>query len=122
MASAKSPEESQATARLRVLSQGIRVYCLESRYRYCVPSASGGLLAYQILILGEEITCNCPAGQNDRICKHVAGVQMQVISSANGHRDPCNLCLPPLARLEFGLALIVVLGDVIVNPMHCGRQ
>ena len=78
MATAKSPEESQATARLRVLSQGIRVYCLEQGYRYCVPSANGGFLAYQILVLEGTLTCNCPAGQKDRMCKHVAGVQMHM--------------------------------------------
>jgi len=76
MATAKRPEESQATARLRVLSQGIRVYCLEPGYRYCVPSANGGLLAYQILLQGEGMTCNCPAGQNDKYCKHAAAVAM----------------------------------------------
>ena len=82
MSTAKSPEETQATARLRVLSQGIRVYCLETGYRYCVPSANGGLLAYHILVQGEGITCNCPAGQNDRMCKHVAGVQMHIEAEA----------------------------------------
>ena len=76
MAAAKSPEENRAAARLRVLNQGIRVYCLEPGFRYCVPSANGGLLAYQILVQGEGMTCNCPAGQNDRMCKHLAGVQM----------------------------------------------
>ena len=82
MAAAKSPEESQAAARLRVLSQGIRVYCLEPGYRYCVPSASGGLLAYQVLVSEGTATCNCPAGQNDRLCKHVAGVQMYLEAEA----------------------------------------
>jgi len=82
MTTAKSPEESRATARLRVLSQGIRVYCLEPGYRYCVPSANGGLLAYQILVQGEGMTCNCPAGQNDRMCKHQAGVQMHMEAEA----------------------------------------
>ena len=78
MATAKTPEESRATARLRVLSQGIRVYCLEPGFRYCVPSANGGLLAYQVLVQEEEMTCNCPAGQNARMCKHVAGVEMHM--------------------------------------------
>ncbi len=82
MPTPKSPEESQATARLRVLSQGIRVYCLEPGYRYCVPSANGGLLAYEILVQEEEMTCNCPAGQNDRMCKHQAGVQMHMEAEA----------------------------------------
>ena len=82
MTTPKNPEESQATARLRVLSQGIRVYCLEPGYRYCVPSANGGLLSYQILVQEEEMTCNCPAGQNDRTCKHLAGVQMHMEAEA----------------------------------------
>ncbi len=82
MSTEKKPKEIEATARLRVLNQGIRVYCLESGFRYCVPSANGGLLAYQILVQEEGMTCNCPAGQNDRICKHVAGVQMHMEAEA----------------------------------------
>ena len=78
MSTEKKPKEIEATARLRVLNQGIRVYCLEPGFRYCVPSANGGLLAYHILVQGEEMSCNCPAGQNDRMCKHLAGVQMYI--------------------------------------------
>ena len=78
MSTENKSKEIEATARLRVLNQGIRVYCLEPGFRYCVPSANGGLLAYQILVQGEGMTCNCPAGQNDRMCKHVAGVQMHM--------------------------------------------
>ena len=55
---------------------------MEPGIRYCVPSANGGLLAYQILVQGERMTCNCPAGQNDRMCKHAAGVQMYIEAEA----------------------------------------
>ena len=45
-------------------------------------SASGGLLAYQFLVSDKATTCTCPAGQNDRMCKHVAGVQMHMEAEA----------------------------------------
>ena len=72
----KSPEETRATARLRALGQGVRVYVLEPGYRYCVPSASGDGSAYQVLTNGETVTCSCPAGINDKWCKHLAAVAM----------------------------------------------
>ena len=74
----KSPEETQAIARLRALGQGVRVYVLEPGYRYCVPSASGDGSAYQVLVSRDSGMCSCPAGVNDRYCKHVAAVQMRI--------------------------------------------
>ena len=74
----KSPEETRATARLRALGQGIRIYVLEPGYRYCVPSASGDGSAYQVLAYGDTATCSCPAGINDKFCKHVAAVEMRM--------------------------------------------
>ena len=78
MTTTKSREETRATARLRALGQGVRVYVLEPGYRYCVPSASGDGTAYQVLAHGDTVTCSCPAGMNDRYCKHVAAVQMRM--------------------------------------------
>ena len=74
----KSPEETHAKARLRALGQGVRVYVLEPGYRYCVPSASGDGSAYQVLANGDTATCSCPAGMNDKYCKHLAAVQMRI--------------------------------------------
>ena len=78
MTTTKSSEETQATARLRVLSQGVRVYCLERDRLYCVPSAGGDGSAYQVLVSGESATCSWPVSMNDRYCKHVAAVQMRM--------------------------------------------
>ena len=78
MTATKSPEETHATARHRALGQGVRVYVLEPGYRYCVPSASGDGSAYQVLAHVDAVTCSCPAGMNDRYCKHVAAVQMRI--------------------------------------------
>ena len=74
----KSTEETQATARLRALGEGVRIYVLEPGYRYCVPSASGYGSAYQVLARGDTATCSCPAGSNDKFCKHLAAVHMRM--------------------------------------------
>ena len=76
MTTAKSPKETHATARLRALGQGVRVYCLERNRLYCVPSATGDGSAYQVQANGDTATCSCPAGVNDKFCKHVAAVTM----------------------------------------------
>ncbi len=72
----KSPEETRAISRLRALGQGIKVFCLDKDRTYCVPSASGDGSAYQVQVSGELLLCSCPAGTNDRYCKHVAAVEM----------------------------------------------
>ncbi len=72
----KSPEETRAISRLRALGQGIRVSCLEPDKLYCVPSASGDGSAYQVQVSGEFLLCSCPAGVNDKSCKHVGAVEM----------------------------------------------
>ncbi len=74
----RTEEETRATARLRALGQGIRVYVLEPGYRYCVPSSAGDGSAYQVMVHGDTVTCNCPAGLNEKVCKHVAGVRMRL--------------------------------------------
>ncbi len=72
----KSPEETRAISRLRALGQGIKVFCLERDQTYCVPSASGDGSVYQVQIGGETMLCRCPAGSNDKCCKHVGAVEM----------------------------------------------
>ena len=71
-----SPEESKAISRLRALGQGVRVYCLDKDRLYCVPSAGGDGSAYSVMVSGENAMCSCPAGENDRMCKHLAAVEM----------------------------------------------
>ena len=83
MATTKSPEEIQASARLRALGQGIRVYCLEPGYRYCIPSASNDGSAYQVLILDGSPSCTCKASPNGQYCKHQAIVEMRLEAESN---------------------------------------
>ena len=71
-----TPEESKAISRLRALGQGVKVFCLERDRTYCVPSASGDGSANQVQVSGETMTCSCPAGSNDKWCKHLAAVTM----------------------------------------------
>ncbi len=78
MTTTKSPEETQATARLRALGQGLRVYCLEPGFRYCVPSAANDGSAYQVLVHDGDPSCTCQAALNDRYCKHLAAVTMRM--------------------------------------------
>ena len=78
MATTKTPprteEETMAISRLRALGQGVRVYCLERDCTYCVPSAACDGSAYSVMISGDTVTCSCPAGSQDKYCKHVAAV------------------------------------------------
>ena len=83
MATTKSPEEIQAAARLRALSEGVRVYCLEAGYRYAIPSSKHDGSAYHLLVIEGDPACNCPAALNDRYCKHVAAVEMRLEAESN---------------------------------------
>lgn len=74
----RTPEETQAISRLRALGQGVRVYCLERDQLYCIPSTACDGSVYQVQVIGDTATCSCPAGVNDRYCKHVAAVQMRI--------------------------------------------
>jgi len=71
-----TPEESKAISRLRALGQGVKVFCLERDQSYCVPSASSDGSAYQVQVSGEFLLCSCPAGVNEKYCKHVGAVEM----------------------------------------------
>ena len=71
-----TPEESKAISRLRALGQGIRVYCVDQDKLYCVPSSAGDGSAYSVLVDGDILLCSCPAGVNDKACKHVGAVEM----------------------------------------------
>ena len=43
---------------------------------YCVPSSANDGSAYSVTVQGETMLCSCPAGSNDKYCKHVAAVGM----------------------------------------------
>ena len=72
----RTEEETQAISRLRALGQGVRVYCLERGCTYCVPSAACDGSAYSVMMSGETMMCSCPAGSQDKYCKHIAAVEM----------------------------------------------
>jgi len=71
-----TPEESKAISKLRALGQGIKVFCLDPDKVYCVPSSAGDGSAYSVVVQDESMLCSCPAGVNDRACKHVGAVEM----------------------------------------------
>ncbi len=45
------------------------------RLHHCVLSVSGDGSAYQVQVSGETMLCSCPAGQHERLCKHVGAVE-----------------------------------------------
>lgn len=73
-------EERQTRAAIRALFQGVRVFALESCYRYCSPSMSVEGIAYEITVYEatDNITCNCPAGQHGKPCKHAEAVKSRL--------------------------------------------
>jgi hypothetical protein len=72
-------QESIARSQLRALTQGVRVFVLEPGYRYCVPSCSTDGTAYEVRVHeDDDISCNCPAGQHGRACKHIGAVILYI--------------------------------------------
>lgn len=70
-------EESRQLSKLRALGQGVRVYKVDDSL-FCVPTSSNDGSAYAVTVGGltGALVCNCPAGQNERPCKHVGAVEM----------------------------------------------
>ncbi len=79
-----SPEELQAKAKLRALSEGIRVWALDFGEspsfvsRYAVPSSSQPAMAYEVIAQDGGVSCNCPSGHWRGSCKHAAAVMMLI--------------------------------------------
>jgi hypothetical protein len=72
-------QESLARSQIRALSQGVRVFVLEPGSRYCVPSCSNTGTAYEVRVhQGDDLSCNCSAGQHGRICKHIGAVILYI--------------------------------------------
>ena len=72
-------EEQRAKAKMRALSQGVRVWTLEQGFRYVSPSTSDDGTAYE-LIVGDNggIACTCLGALNGRVCKHVGAVALRL--------------------------------------------
>jgi hypothetical protein len=58
-------QEQTTKAKIRALSQGVKVWALESGRRYVVPSSTSDGNAYEVVVQSEEpgdITCSCRSG------------------------------------------------------------
>jgi hypothetical protein len=69
--------EQIAKAKQRAMDLGVAVWVIEPGKRYCVPSCTDAVIAYEIVIQSSEpgdLTCSCPAGVHGRICKHQGAV------------------------------------------------
>ena len=79
-----SPDELQAKAKLRALSEGVRVFALDYGEapsfvaRYAVPSSSQPAIAYEVICKDGGLSCNCPSGQWRGMCKHVGAVMLLI--------------------------------------------
>ena len=67
--------EQQAKAKVRALSQGVKVWELEQGYRYAVPSTTDEGTAYELTVRDGEIACTCLGALNGRVCKHIGAPQ-----------------------------------------------
>ena len=73
-----TPEEAKARARIRALSEGVRVWKLADD-RYAAPSCSTLGLAYEITIHpGSDLACSCPGATHHGVCKHQEAVALML--------------------------------------------
>ena len=70
--------EQHAKARMRALSQGVRVWVLEQGYRYVAPSGTADGLAYELIVRDGDISCTCLGALHGRVCKHMGGVALRL--------------------------------------------
>ena len=71
-------DDSQVGAKLRALSQGVRVFVLEQGYRYVVPSSADDGTAYELIVRDDGISCTCLGALHGRTCKHVGAVSLRM--------------------------------------------
>ena len=71
-------ERAMGKAKLRALSQGVRIWVLQQGYRYVAPSGSDDGTAYELIVMDDEITCTCLAALHGRVCKHVGAVSLRL--------------------------------------------
>jgi hypothetical protein len=74
-------QEQIYKAKIRALSQGVKVWMLEPSIRYVVPSRADDGTAYEVVVQSMkpgEITFTCKAGVNQRICLHIGAVLVRL--------------------------------------------
>lgn len=74
-------QEQATKAKLKALSQGVKVWALESGRRYAVPSSTSDGSAYEVVIESQQpgdITCTCRSGINRGVCKHIGAVLVRL--------------------------------------------
>ena len=110
-------EERQAKAKVKALSEGVRVSLMEATEttaRYVAMSHTHPGIAYQVTL--QHISegsdeCNCPAGSHGTPCKHLAAAEMMYaaqleLSDAKHARQTPELSQAQRDKLERELAEI----------------
>jgi len=82
-----TPQEQLARCKMRALSEGTRIWQLESEPtpRFASPSSTDVGAAYEIIchnIDAGDVSCNCKGAQNGRYCKHLGAVLLHLDVSA----------------------------------------
>ena len=109
-------EERQAKAKVKALSEGVRVALMESTdtiARYVAMSTTHHGIAYQATLhIAEGVyECNCPAGSHGSPCKHLAASEMMYaaqleLADAKHARESSTLSQEQRDKLERELAEI----------------
>ncbi len=91
-------EERQANAKVKALSEGVRVALIESTEttaRYVARSTTHPGIAYQVTLNIAEGSdeCNCPGGSHGNPCKHLAAAELMFMAQID-------LAFAKEARLE----------------------
>jgi hypothetical protein len=74
-------QEQTTKAKLRALSQGVRVWMLEAGRRYVSPNRTNEGVAYEIVVQSQEagdVTCTCKGSSHRGICRHVGAVLLRL--------------------------------------------
>ena len=72
--------DRQTRARIRALSQGVRVWVLEEGRRYVASSTSDDGIAYELSVRDGDITCTCKGAIHGRVSKHMGAVALRLIA------------------------------------------
>ena len=109
-------EERQAKAKVKALSEGVRVALMESTEtaaRYVCMSTTHPGIAYQVTLNISQGSdeCNCPAGSHGNPCKHLAAAEMMYaaqleLADAKHARESGELSQVQRDKLERELAEI----------------
>ena len=71
-------QEQVARARLRALTEGVRVWRLDER-RFAVPSSTKAGHAWEVTEREpDDYDCGCPGARYRSTCKHIEGVRLFV--------------------------------------------